>query len=144
MTVQYRADAGDQVFADDVVEAVWPYDGPHDPHLVEQAAAAMAALTRYLNNATSYGVRSGPALGRIVSNLATTVFRCNQLLEQLERAAVAVSGDRTLYDDRRDRDGIDTALELDVELRAARVTLALVANRLEQAAGMAGHLGHDR
>jgi hypothetical protein len=47
-----------EIDPDQVVDATWHYDGPHDPETVTSAAQALPRLVRYLNNATRPGKAS--------------------------------------------------------------------------------------
>lgn len=124
-----------------VVDRHWPYDGPHTDDTVADAALAIQRLCRYLANATYRPLSSGPALYRTLSRLNEASVSLEQALQQMASGAVTVLGDdETLYDDRRDRSGIDTVLAV-----ASAVDDACqgMARRLELAAQLACHLGHD-
>lgn len=128
----------------EIVEQRWPFDGPHSDDTVHSAAMAARQLVRYMANATYRPVGSGPALWRIVSALREAVVGLEQVLRQLaESASGAVADDASLFDDRHDRPGADTASEVAILLRHARGTLMETATALSLASAAASHLGHD-
>lgn len=132
----------------EVVETYWPYDGPHDVDTVASSAAALAGLVRYLANATRPGHRDAslpyaPQLYRLLTSLTAAAGGLEQVLDQARATAQAHAEDDRLYDDRADREGADTARELATALAAAGAAGQALTARLQAAAGMAGHLGHD-
>lgn len=129
----------------EVVEQRWPYDGPHSDDTVSDAAQALPALVRYLNNATQYPATMAWAATtyRTASGVASTIHLMDQLLRQLAGAMDRQVDDPTLYDDRRDRPGADTAIETSMDLHAAREALAVVARHLDAAVSHAVHLGNE-
>jgi hypothetical protein len=127
-----------------IVEANWPFDGPHDEDTIASAATAVDQLVRYMANATYRLPESGQGLWRIVSGLREAVSKLDQVLRYLsERAEGVVADDPILYDDRRDRPGADTAAEVAILLRLAREGLAEACKTLSQASAVASHLGND-
>lgn len=128
-----------------VVAERWPYDGPYDPDTTREAAVAVERLVRYLNNATTKptALEYAAAAGGILSGLRSAVHMLPQLLRQLEDFALRQADDLTLYDDRRDRPGRATAVELAVSIAAARPAAAGLAAALDEAAELAHHLGND-
>lgn len=40
--------------ADDAIEERWPYDGPHSPETIINAAQGLERLVRYMDNASQY------------------------------------------------------------------------------------------
>jgi len=107
----------------DVIEKLWPYDGPHHPDRVRDAAAALPLLVRYLNNATGPWRRLSTLpyvsdVDTIVGSLMGAVGGLRQLLEQLGDAVAAHQRAGGLYDDQ------DPA---DVDLAAARAGSAVAA-----------------
>lgn len=132
------------VDAAEVVEAHWPYDGPHFPELTTTAAAAIDRLVRYLNNATGKpdAMPYVAVAGTLLASLHAAVTGTEQLAVQLARFAELQAADPTLYDDRRDRPGADTALALATELNELRSKVADLAGALDRAAELASHLGN--
>lgn len=129
----------------DIVERLWPFDGPHSSDTVTSAASTMAGLVRYMNNATwNPRLLPGPDLYRVLSSLNSVVHGLDQLLRQLTNTLAELGNDPTLYDDRRDRPAALTAGEIAGHLAAAWDALAgEPRSRLKRAAGLASHLGHD-
>lgn len=128
--------------AQKVVERHWPYDGPHTDDTVRDAAHAVDLLLRYMANATYRPIASGPQLWRILSHLNSGLCNLNQVLDQISRGVAGpLADDPTLIDDRRDRPGEVTAVEVAEAIEEARQGIAC---RLQQAAGLASHLGHDQ
>ena len=128
-----------------VVDTHWPYDGPHTPDRVIQAAAAVEQLLRYLANATAgdrAGLR-GSDVAAVLSALAGALHIVPTLTGRIAGIADRIAGDPTIYDDRRDRPGRDTALQLAVVLAEVRDAARALAGRSDQASGIASHLGHD-
>lgn len=132
-----------------VVDTHWPYDGPHTPDTVREAAAAMAELVRYLNNATGPGnstatVGYAPQLYRLLGNLTATVGGLDQQFEQLAAAAERHAADPLLYDDRGLTQGARPTVELVAhEVGMARDEANQLRLRLSRAHQLASHLGHD-
>ncbi len=132
----------------DAIQECVPYDGPHSADTVADAARGLSVLVRYLNNAT------GPGNGRTTLESATTVYRVlgglgaaagglDQLFKQLAGGMDRQATDPTLYDDRRDRPGADTAHALAALLSELRGTAGGLAWSLDQARELSAHLGHD-
>lgn len=130
---------------DELIEEVWPYDGPHTPESVAAALTAMGCLLRYTNNATwkPKTVPYAPHVYRALGHINSVVYGLDQLLEQLSAALGRHSDDPSLYDDRRDRDGDATAAEAIVQIRAMRGALAQAASQGDAAVALTSHLGHD-
>ena len=135
-------------FAADGVEEFFPYDGPHCPDRVADAARGLSALVRYLNNAT------GPSNDRVTLVWAATVHRVlcgvttavhglDQLFDQLTAAMERQALDPSLYDDRRDRRGRDTAIDVAMHIYSTRPVARALAIELERAQQLAAHLGND-
>ncbi len=129
----------------EVIERYFPYDGPHSQDSVADAAWGAAALVRYLNNATwlPQTVDRGPTVYRVVGGVHALIARLDQLLGQLADALRRQAGDPTLYDDRRDRPGAPTALEVAHHLEQARAASHALTGALAAAHNVASHLGHD-
>lgn len=133
----------------ELIDAIWPYDGPHSDGTVVSAAAALGELVRYLNNATggSNVVRTldfAPTTRRVTSRVATAVAHLDQLTEQLAAAMVRHAADATLVDERGEHvDPADAANASRAALIDARQHLAAAAQSLRTAAQVADPLGHD-
>lgn len=124
------------------------YDGPHSPESVTEAAASLAALVRYLNNATGPGhgemtLEWAATAGSVIASLDATVNGLDQLLGQLVAATRCHATDPTLYDDRRDRPGKDTASRLITSLRDIRGLSGILGRQLAEAHALSSHLGQD-
>ncbi|WP_300007463.1 hypothetical protein [Pseudonocardia sp.] len=132
------------VDAYEVVEAYWPYDGPYGPEQTVVAAVMVERLVRYLNNATQKrtALPYPATAGSVLASLHAAVFGLQQLVGQLARFAEVQAGDPSLYDDRGDRPGSETALALVVELEDIGPAVVELAQRLGRAAGLADHLGN--
>lgn len=135
----------DEINAYDIVEDSWPYDGPYSDERTAQATVAVGRLVRYLNNATTKpSALPYAAAGRsVISNLRAAAYGLPQLFSQLEEFFRKQASDPTLYDDRRDRPGRDTALELAVALEDVQAAVAVLTGRLDEVAELAYHLGND-
>jgi len=94
-----------------VVERVLPYDGPHSADTVEEAARALAALVRYLNNATQGAgpghlgngqstLRYAPTVDAVIGGVKSAAFLLDQLLRQLSESLERLADNETLNDDR--------------------------------------------
>jgi hypothetical protein len=127
---------------DEVVQQHWPYDGPHSDATMASAAQAIAELVRYLNNAAWSVKLDGPGLYSVLSPLAGGLLSLDQLLGQLHAAAHSLVDDPTLYDDRRDRPGEHTAVDVADAIGDARVHQEFRLG-IQTAAQYACHLGHD-
>lgn len=98
-------DQHEKLSGPETIEDRWPYDGPHDREQVSEAAAALAALVRYLNNATGAGngaktLDRAATAYRVTNNLSAAAWGMDQLLAQLGDALRRQAGNRSLYDDR--------------------------------------------
>ncbi len=133
----------------DVIEEHFPYDGPHTPETVRDAARGISKLVRYVNNATGPGngttsLPYAPHTYRLLGSVHATVDGLDQLLEQIATAMNRHANDATLRDDRgADSDAGDTAQGAVEGLDEARRTLALCRTHLDEAWGLSSHLGHD-
>jgi hypothetical protein len=130
-----------------IVEEHWPYDGPYSPEHVRQAAVAIERLGRYLNNATGKpgSLEDVTDVSELVGLLNGAVYGYGQLLDQLERFLDKRAQDTSarLYDDRRDREGWQTAADLSARLADARGLLDPLANALDGAHSIASRLGEE-
>lgn len=133
----------------DLVEETFPYDGPHTPEQVREAARGVSVLIRYLNNATGPGngtnsLPYAPHTYRLIGSVRSTVAGLDQLLDQASAALRRHSGDSSLYDDRRaDYVGAETASDAANALSEARHSLEQASSDVDQAWGLSSHLGHD-
>lgn len=134
--------------ADNLVEQHFPYDGPHSAATVREAAAAVAELVRYLNNATGPGnarttVEWAATIDRILGQINRTMYSLEQLLGQLADGMRAQADDPTVYDDRHDRPGKDTARLAANEITATIPHVLRLARQLANARALTDHLGND-
>lgn len=129
----------------EIVEEFWPYDGPYGTWRTGSAATMIARTVRYLNNATQKqsAMPHAATAGKVLSGISDAMFGLHQLTEQLaEFAAGHANGNSAkLYDDRHDRTGAATALELAMELEELQPVLTDLASRLQRASGIASHIG---
>lgn len=142
----------DELTGSEVVDQHWPYDGPHSAETVTNAASALSALVRYLNNATGPGngrqsLRYAPHIYRTLGNLHSAVGGLDQLLGQLVGELERIAEDPSAYDDRRGTDaheGTDvTARSAAHKLSVARRPLASLREYVSDAWQQTSHLGHD-
>lgn len=127
----------------EVLESYVPYDGPHTPGSVVEAARAVAHLVRYLNNATQHEapVRYAVTVHEVLGGIGGALHGLDQLLQQLGSALRR--HDPTLYDDRHDRPGGSTAEEAADKLIELRLALAAAARTMDATRGLTSHLGND-
>lgn len=128
----------------ELVERFWPYDGPYSGELTTDAALMIGRLGRYLNNATQKhdALPYAATSGRVLADLASAVAGYDQLLAHLARYLDRqAETNPSLYDDRRDRQGPDTARACVARLRSARPSLVALSDVLAEAATLADHLG---
>jgi hypothetical protein len=131
-----------------VVERVLPYDGPHSPDTVEEAASGLPTLVRYLNNATGpwngeTTLRYAPTVDLILGGLHVAAYGLGQLLSQLADALTRHPADPSLYDDRRDRPADDVAREAAGRMLAVRDAAVAFADAVTDVRELTVHLGHD-
>jgi len=130
----------------EIVERFWPYDGPYSDERTTAAAVMIGRLGRYLNNATqkANGLPYAAVVGRVVDDLAGAVIGYEQLLDQLAWFLEREAADNpSLYDDRRDRPGAQTARETAVVLDDARGAVRALYLALSAPARLASHLGSE-
>lgn len=148
----------------DVVNQHWPYDGPHSADRVREAAAALPALVRYLNNATGPGsgqatVEYPATVDHVIGELQTATSGLDQLLSQLAgalewQAAASATTDEyqqatdymvpvygAVYDDRGDRPGAQTAHTAAESIEDARTAAHSLAYWLSLVRDTTTHLG---
>jgi hypothetical protein len=131
----------------------------------------MAAIGRYLNNATQPGKATlewGSTIGAIIAGVKTTLFQFDQLLEQLAAGAMRLAEDPTLYSDQtpydpnapheqwmaaRHDDGVTNAMRIADQLNQLRTSLVTwdshgfeptggLAVQLDPVHTLAAQLGH--
>lgn len=137
-----------------VLGHLWPYDRPHTPQRLQQAATALAVLTGYVANATGPANRDvslpyAPTIYHLTGALRETLTGLHTVLQRLadrlmEQGDQARMGDGAggLYDDRGDRSPATTAYRAAPHLhRAARAAIA-ADSELAQAHAATSHLGH--
>ncbi|MGH3991449.1 MAG: hypothetical protein ACRDSN_03185 [Pseudonocardiaceae bacterium] len=126
-----------------------PYDGPHSPATVKDAARSISALLRYLTNATGPG--NGPAtLHHAAATHAVLAYLCEAshdlglLLEHLATATRGHAERPGLYDDRRDRVATQTARDAAGRIEQARAATIDLAAALDRAWQVTSHLRDDQ
>lgn len=124
------------------IERLFPYDGPHTPGTIRDAAEAVAALVRYLNNATRRGdtVRQPSDLAQVVGYLSGGVAGMPQLFNQLAEHARRISTWSDVYDE-RGGDPAVVARDVDQHLRTAAHNMTLAAGLLGATHEAASRLG---
>lgn len=130
----------------EIAERFWPYDGPYSDERTTAAAVMIGRLGRYLNNATGNrnGLPYAAVVGRVLGDLAGAVIGYEQLLGQLAAFLDREAEDNpSLYDDRRDRPGAQTARETAAELDEAQAAVRALHRALTGLAQLAYHLGSD-
>lgn len=130
----------------EVIEEALPYDGPHDAGTVREAASGLAALVRYLNNATwphQGTLRRAPRVDRVVGSVKAAAYLLDQMLGQLADSLGRLEDDPAVYDDRRDRSPVEALRSAQIALGDARVRARGLAIALEDAHSHTSHLGHD-
>lgn len=132
----------------DLIERHWPYDGPLSRESVTDAAAAVALLVRYINNATGPGnarttLEWAVTVDRVLGSTNSAVHGLDQLLRQLADAMRDQAADPSLYDDRRDRPAATTALAAGDRLNAARRAVSSLAREIERGRALTNHLGNE-
>lgn len=126
---------------------LWPYDGPHSPETVTDAAHAISMLVRYINNATSIPGRYCymSQVAQVANSLAAAVYGLDQLLDQMSRAIDRHIETRGLYDDHCPQDpdaGIAKADLAVNKIIQARSTGGVLAEQLSELANTANTIGH--
>lgn len=129
----------------DVIGNYCHIDGPHDDDTATDAASSLSELVRYLNHAT---IRHTPwpwaaTTHRVVGGLSATVYGMEQLVRQLAEVLDKQAKDPTLYDDRRDRPGAQTAAQAAAQLRAVRPMVSQLAAMLDAVRAHTVHLGNN-
>jgi hypothetical protein len=129
----------------DMIPNYCAIDGPHDDDTATDAASSLSELVRYLNHAT-IGRNPWPWAAttyRVVGGLSATVHGMEQLARQLANVLEAQAKDPTLYDDRRDRPGADTARAAAMELQTLRPLIGQLASALDRVRSHTVHLGNN-
>lgn len=106
----------------------WPYDGPHSPDSVAEAARAMSELATYLGNATGPGngqhtLRYGSQVYRVLGALKGALYSLGQVLDQLAVAENRIGEDPLTYHEDRRTPPTDVTTEVVEQLTAARKLL---------------------
>ncbi|GAB3916217.1 hypothetical protein GCM10029964_128910 [Kibdelosporangium lantanae] len=130
---------------EDIIERHWPYDGPHEADTVIDAANAISGLVRYMNNATQYRhtLQYAPQVNRVLGALGGAAYGLDQLVDQLKDTVYRLAQDKTLYDDRHNRPGSQTASELIAELVKVQAAAGELAHAIDGARTYSNHLGHN-
>lgn len=134
----------------DVVEALWPIDGPHTAESIVIASAAIAQLWRYLAHATlrsNAEALAEPAdVYLTISNLAASGNSAAQVISQLERWTSQVKDDPGLHhDENLPRDLVAGAVVIaGYALDTGSQRFDAVTQQLYKAAGILSHLYIDR
>jgi hypothetical protein len=135
------------------VEDRFPYDGPHDPDKVIEAAMAIRELTRYISNATRHRhtLEWAATVRRVTNTLAGATWLQDEVLDRLADGMTRLAGDPTLYHEdtpSRDRAGGDpkaaaTAREAARVLGEARKAVRVSATALDTVAQTVYPLGNE-
>lgn len=127
--------------------AIWPYDGPHSTKTVTDAARAISALVRYINNATTtrgrYRYMSNVA--SVAGSLAEAVYGVDQLLDQMSVAIDRHIAAGDLYDDRCPDNPDAGTVKADLAVNRivqARAAASVLATQLSELASTANTIGH--
>ncbi|MFE2999359.1 hypothetical protein ACFXG4_30670 [Nocardia sp. NPDC059246] len=132
----------------DMVQVLWPTDGPYTAERVIAAASAIAELWRYLARATRLDVFDQPADAYVmVGNLLASARSATQMFVQLRDWAVYLKEDADLAHDaaRYDQERAITTAAVAAEwLFAASGDMSLLAQALDKATAELGHLYIDR
>lgn len=126
----------------DHIADLFPYDGPYSPERTAEAAAAISALVRYLNNATGKpsAIQWSSDVARVTGNLAAATYGMRQLLTQLADLIDRFGADPGLHDGHGD-DPAATVWAAASALHEALDPLAQVATDLQRAQAAADRLG---
>lgn len=127
--------------------AIWPYDGPHSTKKVTDAAHAISALVRYINNATSTGGRYGymSDVAKVANSLAAAAYGLDQLLDQMSAAIDQHIAAGRLYDDRCPRDPDAGIAKADLAVNRivqAQVAAGALATQLSELCSTTNTIGH--
>ncbi|MBO0871825.1 MAG: hypothetical protein J2P19_00370 [Pseudonocardia sp.] len=132
----------------EAIEDVLPYDGPHEPEKVADAASGLYELVRYMNNATFAG-RALPharTVDQVLGGVRSSLYAMDQLFRQLTWALAEGEAGRNLYhDDNRDDPaaGERTAQELQAAIRALQQQVAAAAASADACTALSTHLGNS-
>jgi hypothetical protein len=129
----------------DVIGDYCNIGGPHTDDKATDASSSLSELVRYLNHAT-IGRNPWPwaaTTHRVVGGLSAAVYGMDQLIGQLANVLAAQAKDATLYDDRHDRPGADTAMAAAMELQALQPLIGQLASALDAARAHTVHLGNN-
>lgn len=124
------------------VEALYPYDGPHTPDTVREAAEDLSGLVRYLANATRRGdsLPQPGDLAAVVGSLQQVAGGLPQVLNQLAAHADRYAT-RADLSDSRSGDPAVVARDLSQYLRTAADGIAAIRAVLASAHEAASRLG---
>ncbi|MFE3000719.1 hypothetical protein ACFXG4_37685 [Nocardia sp. NPDC059246] len=131
----------------DMVQALFPLEGPHTAESVVAASMAVAELWRYLAHATRYsiaGALTDPAdVSVIVANFTVGMRSADQVLGQLSYWAQRLIENPALADD-RDRADVARAVAATGEIASwlveARDDMSMVVRDLGEVSADLGHL----
>ncbi|WP_410633349.1 hypothetical protein [Amycolatopsis sp. cmx-4-83] len=129
----------------DMIPSYCHIDGPHTDDTVTDATSSLSELVRYLNHATigRNPWRWASTTHRVVGGLSATVYGMEQLVRQLAQVLAAQAESATLYDDRRDRPGADTAIAAAMEMQALQLLIGQLASALDAVRAHTVHLGNN-
>lgn len=132
----------------DVLRERLPYDGPHGPKAVSEAAEGVQYLVRYLSNATApwnlqQTLADAETTHHVLDNVAAAVHDGHQLMAHLARMLAWHADDPNIYDDRRDRPGSQTASEAAVQVADARRAMRELAAVLDRLGQLTAHLHNE-
>lgn len=125
----------------DVLRERLPYDGPHGPQAVSEAAEGVRYLIQYLNNAIApWNLSDAETTHHVLDNVGTAVHDGNKLMATLARMLEWHANDPSTYDDRLDRPGSQTAVETAVQVAHARREARELAAALNRVCELTAHL----
>ncbi|MDN5916142.1 MAG: hypothetical protein L0I76_13745 [Pseudonocardia sp.] len=138
-------DKGTTLDVHTVIAQRLPGAGPYGHEQTSEAARSLRELADYLAQATDHGeaLPDPVTVDNVLRGLQAAARDHRPLLEHLAHFADAQSGDRTLNDDRPDRDVRDTIGELSVVLGEADHAAQVLAARLAEATALNAHLRRD-
>lgn len=140
---------------DRAIDAVWPYDGPHDRDSLIAAARALHQLVRYLNNGTQHRPEFAATTYFLLTGVESALVSTHQLFQQLSRHLdeqadtthghrdYPLPGDLYTVEDRDNPDAaVRAASSAANHMTAARRHLADVTDELGKAVLALGSLGN--
>lgn len=131
------------------IEGQVPYDGPHSPEKVTDAAHGLYALVRYMNNATFAGrvLPTASTVDEVLGGLSAALDASDQLLRQLQDALRSGAAGEDVYDDRDSRDpeaGQEALSQLVRDIGDLRVRLSQAGDTTHVCRASSAHLGNRR